>query len=620
MPMSDSNMDKLKRETIFGGEITKNARITKMNMILTGDGHNNIVRQDSLKNPSRKKYDVVITNMPFSLGSFEEYSGLYKLGNPNGNSLCIEHCFDAVSERSSNPRIGIIIPEGILFDKKLTKLREYIYRNSHVQDIISLPAGAFKPYTGVKTSILYLTQVNQNKHRQDAVWHFTVKNEGHSLAAKKQRKDGVNDLDMFLSFKGTESEEKLLEIGFNKLDMEMVEKNDYVSIPNPYKRFQFNSKFETIALGELTEEIITRNNENALVWSVTNDKGFVRSEDRFNEQVASDDTSHYKIVPANGFAYNPSRINVGSIAFNNSEETGCVSPMYVVFRSKNEKILHPSYLYWLMQSDNLKEQIRYYAFGSVRQTLNFDDFCNMTIPVPSLSDQLNIVCEIDRKHLVIHSCQQLIENLKYARKFSKNMLKNISFDEVALGDSNYFEIYSGGTPDSTNAEYWNGGVAWISLADLPASNVITHITETKRLITDLGLKHSSARLLPTEAIVVSTRATIGRIGITKIPLATNQGFKNIVIKDRSRVNPIFLANILLTLVDEMKAAATGTTYPEISKHSLMKITVPLPSLKEQELIVAKINAEDDFIQKTENLIHSTQLQIKEILDDLYVIE
>jgi type I restriction enzyme M protein len=400
-----------------------------MNMILTGDGHNNIQRQDSLKNPSEKKYDVVITNMPFSLGNFEEYSSNYSLGNPNGNSLCIEHCFDAIDSKSGNPRIGIIIPEGILFDRKFTKLRDYIYRNSDVESIVSLPSGAFKPYTDVKTSMLYLTKVKQKKEQQKFVWHFSVKNDGHALNTKRQKKEGENDLDIFLSFNNSESEDTLLHIGFNKLDMEAIKKNNYISIPNPYKKFEFNSKFETIALAELIGEITTRNNENAIVWSVTNDKGFVPSDSRFDEQVASDDTSNYKIVPLNGFAYNPARINVGSIAFNDSQEMGCVSPMYVVFKCKNEKILTPKYLYWLLQSDNLKEQIKHYAFGSVRQTLNFDDFYKMVIPIPNIEVQTRVISELESYGAIAENIKRAVENWKPYFEINQEY-KTVRLDEV----------------------------------------------------------------------------------------------------------------------------------------------------------------------------------------------
>ena len=77
--------------------------------------------------------------------------------------------------KSSNTRIGSIVPNGILFDKKYTKLREYIYKNSYVQDIISLSFESFKPYAHVESSILFLTKVKQQKAEQKYIWDFTVK-------------------------------------------------------------------------------------------------------------------------------------------------------------------------------------------------------------------------------------------------------------------------------------------------------------------------------------------------------------------------------------------------------------------------------------------------------------
>ena len=113
---------------------------------------------------------------------------------------------------------------------------------------------------------------------------------------------------------------------------------------------------------------------------------------------------------------------------------------------------------------------------------------------------------------------------------------------VTLGEPGLFEIVSGGTPNSQTEEYWGGNVPWITLVDLPSDNRITEIKSTERMITEAGLAHSSAKIIPVDSIVVSSRATIGRVGINRIPLATNQGFKNIVVKDKTRVIPEYLVD------------------------------------------------------------------------------
>ena len=108
--------------------------------------------------------------------------------------------------------------------------------------------------------------------------------------------------------------------------------------------------------------------------------------------------------------------------------------------------------------------------------------------------------------------------------------KDLTYTLVFLGDSELFQIESGGTPKSKVSEYWDGGVPWATLADLPPTDLISEINTTERTISEAGLAKSSAKMIPENSVIVSTRATIGRIGINRIPLATNQGFKNIIIK------------------------------------------------------------------------------------------
>lgn len=166
---------------------------------------------------------------------------------------------------------------------------------------------------------------------------------------------------------------------------------------------------------------------------------------------------------------------------------------------------------------------------------------------------------------------------------------NHVFPLVFLGDPAVFRIESGGTPKSDVEEFWNGGIAWATLADLPATDFITQINGTQRTISERGLKESSAKRIPANSIIVSTRATIGRIAINRIPVATNQGFKNIVIEDPARAVPEYVAFALTKLVPTMKSLATGGTFAEISKSKFCELQIPLPPLGVQKEIVAEID-------------------------------
>lgn len=189
-------------------------------------------------------------------------------------------------------------------------------------------------------------------------------------------------------------------------------------------------------------------------------------------------------------------------------------------------------------------------------------------------------------------------------------IKKASWPMVELGDENFFKIESGGTPDSTNARYWNGDVSWATLADLPPTDFVTEVKNTERKITQDGLKNSSAKLLPERTVIVSTRATIGRIGIASTPIATNQGFKNVVIKDFSKVNEKFIAYAIRQLVPEMLKQASGGTFKEISKALFSKLKIPLPPIDVQRQIVKEIEAHQCVIDGAKQILNNWQVNIK----------
>lgn len=257
--LKKSQRVELQKSSVYGNEITSVARVAKMSMILVGDGQNNIQEIDSLnkeKNPVDNRYHLVITNMPFG-SKRKRFKYLdYEWITSNGDSIHIEHCFNAVNKDYRDGRIIMIVPEGVLFDKKkLTKLREKIYENSYVECIISLPRGAFAPYApNAKANILYLTKIKQPKEKQKFVWYYDVKNDGYTLNSKREAKKGINDLDIFWSLEKANEADRLAR-GLEKLKMEEIEGNSYVSIPRLYKEAVFEKEDDKFPLEQLIEEV-----------------------------------------------------------------------------------------------------------------------------------------------------------------------------------------------------------------------------------------------------------------------------------------------------------------------------------------------------------------------------
>ena len=194
-------------------------------------------------------------------------------------------------------------------------------------------------------------------------------------------------------------------------------------------------------------------------------------------------------------------------------------------------------------------------------------------------------------------------------RYRENERSEHSFPLVSLGDSEFFCIESGGTPKSRVEEYWDGGVPWATLVDLPPTELVAEIRTTQRTISEIGLAKSSAKLIPENSVIVSTRATIGRIGINRIPLATNQGFKNIIIKNPSRARPEYIALAMTKLVPTMNAWASGGTFKEISKSKFCELQIPLPPLEVQREIVAEIEGYQRVIDGARAVIDNYRPQI-----------
>jgi len=239
--------------------------------------------------------------------------------------------------------------------------------------------------------------------------------------------------------------------------------------------------------------------------------------------------------------------------------------------------------------------------------LNLNTLAKFQIPLPPLEVQKEIVAEIEGYQKVIDGARAVLDN------YRPHIPIHPDWPMVELGETALFRIESGGTPKSEAAECWGGTIAWATLVDLPASDYVSEIRSTQRTITERGLAESSAKLLPPDSVLVSTRATIGRIGINRIPLATNQGFKNIVIEDGSRAIAEYVALALTNAVPTMKAWATGGTFKELSKSKFCELRIPLPPIETQRAIVAEIEAEQALVNANRELIARMEKKIQATL-------
>lgn len=147
------------------------------------------------------------------------------------------------------------------------------------------------------------------------------------------------------------------------------------------------------------------------------------------------------------------------------------------------------------------------------------------------------------------------------------------------------DLIGGGTPSREVPEYFGGNIPWFTPTEVPKDRVCV-LYSSRENITDLGFKKSSARIIPAGSVMLTSRASIGYVGIAGTDVTTNQGFASIVCPEG--LFNSYLAYWLWSIRDELESKATGTTFKEISKAKLREFCFPLPPLAEQRRIVAKI--------------------------------
>lgn len=180
---------------------------------------------------------------------------------------------------------------------------------------------------------------------------------------------------------------------------------------------------------------------------------------------------------------------------------------------------------------------------------------------------------------------------------------------------NHFTVISGATPKGANDEIWHGSIPWITPSDYTC--VDHYISEGSRRITKIGYESCGTILVPQGSIIVSNRAPIGKVVLSKNPLCTNQGCKALVAKDKINANYVYWT---LTSQDgALQSFGQGTTFLELSTLAMQQYPIAFPNLHEQEVISAYLDEKtsliDSLIKKTEKSIELFQEYRKSVISE-----
>ena len=337
-------------------------------------------------------------------------------------------------------------------------------------------------------------------------------------------------------------------------------------------------------------------------YSITNESGFVPQDEKFENggTMRDADKRMYYIVSPQSFAYNPARINVGSIGYQNTPKNVIVSSLYEVFKTTDD--VDDRFLWHWFKSDDFQKLIVQLQEGGVRLYFYYDKLCMGSIALPSLAEQRQIGTYLDKLDNLITLHQRKYDRLKNVKK---SMLEkkfprdgaNVpeirfagftdAWEQRKLADIG--EVVTGSTPSTQHPEYYSeDGIPWVTPTDI-TENVIS---DTPRKLSSLGAR--VGRVVPAETILVTCIASIGKNTMLANTGSFNQQINGLV-PNKKEYDPYFLLTESYHWSAKMKREAAAGTMQIVNKNEFSAIETTVPKLPEQKAI-------GDYFKKLDNLI------------------
>ena len=371
-------------------------------------------------------------------------------------------------------------------------------------------------------------------------------------------------------------------------------------------------------LGSFISEYSVRNknDEDIPVYSVTNEQGFCTG--YFSKEVASKDKTTYKIVPYGYFAYNPSRINVGSVDWQHEKERVIVSPLYVVFGV--DDLIDPRYLLHYLKSEATLTYIKAYATGSVRDNLKFSVLKEFPINLLSIEEQhkiADILDKIDRLIVLrkkeIETLDQLVKS-RFIEMFGDPMTNPYNLPKVILGSVLTIEPQNGLYKPQFDYVSDGTGVPILRI-DSFYEGKVSNLSSLKRLIcSEIELKRYS--LYENDIVInrVNSIEYLGKCGLIQ-GLVENTVFESNMMRlhvDEHKFHPVYITKLLCSefiYQQILRRAKKAVNQASINQKDVQSFVVYMPPIEQQDQFAA-------FVKQTDK----SKLTIQRSCDKLEVLK
>ena len=369
-----------------------------------------------------------------------------------------------------------------------------------------------------------------------------------------------------------------------------------------------------VKIGDVISEYSVRNkfDENIPVYSVTNEKGFCTG--YFSKEVASKDKSTYKIVPRGYFAYNPSRINVGSVDWQKYEDRVIVSPLYVVFGVSDR--LDRQYLLHYLKSDMMLSFIKEYATGSVRDNLKLADLGKFPINLRPVEEQRQIATTLDKIDDLIAKRRQQLDKLdelvksRFIEMFGDQKSNPNSYPISQL--SEHIEFLTSGSRGWAQYCVDNGSEWFITIKNVKDCRISIDNMQPINAPDNAEAKRTKVQ---EGDLLISITADLGRTGVVTKEIADHGAYINqhltCIRLNKEMLNPLYVAFFM--------ESPAGKEQFESKNQSAVKAGLNFNSINSLRLLVPPMDEQNAFVGFVHQ-IDKSKLAIQKSLDKLEILK
>ena len=305
----------------------------------------------------------------------------------------------------------------------------------------------------------------------------------------------------------------------------------------------------------------------------------------------------------------------------NNDEKGIISQALLILRS-NSNIINPKFLKYFLETNSGYNSLISSAGGSSQVNIAKKQIIlDIPLLIPNLETQSKIISFLD---LINNKIELLEEKHKYYQDFKKYLMQKLFAQELRFNFTDGWKIVkletlikkgkAGGTPSSTNLDYYNGDIPFLSIKDMSEQG--KYIVKTEKSITNEGLNNSSAWIIPKYSLLYSIYASIGLVAINRTEISTSQAIYGIILKEG--VSLEYMYYYLTYFKKNVHRYIETGTQGNLNAKLLKSFEVLLPSLKEQEMIVNILSFADEKIENTEKEIIKMNEFKKGLLQQMFV--